>query len=295
MTPYVKSSDEVARQIASALIEGRSDFPLEIDKTTYNILYDLMRVRFPDLKTRVLILDDTVECQFSSISSDVFTLTDGKNLTSNSFTADCNVVQAATTPPHWLKALACDALLMRWAIIPIILLSGVLMAFQSPKDLNSYFTTSAQVLALIFTLYAVYRQALMSNKPVNMQHFRIGYIDQMYHDERVIGLNAMGTIVLCLIELLLTSSSINTWDESNPIIIGSVQLNLVHIGSVILGVLASLLLASFLRSIVFYYPRRERSERLWEGKNGFFSVNPHREEAISPRRPSLDQPLPDES
>jgi len=272
----IKSADE----LITALLDGKI-YQTNIDKPTYDVVYGRLKDLYPRLRPSIFLLRGTATVQFSGISAATLVVSGNRPLTRESFATDCAFKEGAESLRWWPKALISDVFLLGWYLLIMCPLGTLLLMLQSPEDLHSYFILIAQVLAIVFTLYAVLRRSF---KSLVGKEFPDYELDRVYQAERVIGVTAIGSIAVCLLEFLLTSSSATHWDENHVLTIGSIHLLLLRWASIFIGVCLIALLASFFRSIVFYYPDKEFGQTLLRVRAEWFEEQHTRARGITDER-----------
>lgn len=259
-------ASKTANEIVTALLSDKI-YQIDIDKPTYDAVYNRLLERYPALRPSIFFQREMAVVQFSGVSTATLVVTSDQPLTKESFTTNCAFKEGAMPLMAWPKALISDMCLLGWYLAVICPLGALLLAIQSPDDLHTYFTLIAQVLAIVFTLYAVLRKSF---KNLIGKEFPDHELDKAYRAERVIGITAIGSIAICLLEFLLTSASASLWDELHYLTIRGIHLSLFRSASVIIGVLLIALLVSFFRSLVFYYPDKEFGQTLLLARSNWF-------------------------
>lgn len=251
-------ANAAADEIVEALLSGKW-YPIQIDKPTYDGIYSRLLSRFPNLRPSVFLHQGVATVQFSGISPAKFEVIGTHKLTREHFTNTCAIREGTKSLTWWPKTLVLDVSQLKWYLFPICLIGLFLLALQTPEDLHNYFILIAQILAIVFTLYAVLRQSF---KGVSEKELPDQELIATHQNERVIGVTGIGSIVLCLLGFLLTSPSTADWDTEHLLSIVNVHLQLFRWTSVAVGIVLIVLLASFFKSIVFYYPDMDFGQTL---------------------------------
>ncbi|MGH2504266.1 MAG: hypothetical protein ACRDID_17300, partial [Ktedonobacterales bacterium] len=125
------------------------------------------------------------------------------------------------------------------------------------------------ILAVVFTLYAALRPSQWGHRAREQQSDLYG-LNSFHEDELIIGVTAIGTIATCLVDILLTSSGATNWGYIHALFISSGRYSFIHYIAIVIGVVHTTLIASFLRCLVFYYSDKEFAMALLDIRNQWF-------------------------
>lgn len=270
MTQIETQESKHARAIINGLLGRSTDYyPNEIPLEEFVEVCNLLREEGNRLQVSVLISRGTATCQFSSINPRRF-LIKGKHQYREAdfkFIGNSNVqvreVPAFTKP--WLLSVWDDITdHWIWAVV-VLVLSGALFYVQSLPDMHGFFTLAAEVLALVFTLYTLFRSASIAAEKFDLTLFESGYMYRVVQHDSNVGATAIVTIFVSLVGILATTNSVAGFAGGNAIMYWIKRS--VAIG---IGITLSELLLVALCALVAYYPERQRREAEIQGSKLWF-------------------------